>query len=136
MRLGSPEDQTVLLIIDVFRGQMTEPVTHALEENSIMLVKVTPNMTHIYQPLDLTVNRSAKAFFKRKFTEWYSGEICKQLSEGKDLDQVEVVLRLSVLKPLHAKWILEFYNDMTSGKGGDIISHLYPYSQKFIPHFL
>ena len=101
-------NQAALLIIDVFRGQMTDPVVEAPKENKIILVKIPPNMTHIYQPLDLTVNRSAKAFFKRKFTEWYSQEIHKQLEEGKKIDQVDVVLRLSVLKPLHAKWIIEF----------------------------
>ena len=116
-------NQAALLIIDVFRGQMTDPVLEALKENKIILVKIPPNMTHIYQPLDLTVNRSTKAFFKRKFTEWYSQEIHKQLEEGKKIDQVDVVLRLSVLKPLHAKWIIEFYNDMTSGKGKDVIAN-------------
>ena len=60
-------NQAALLIIDVFRGQMTDPVTQALKDNNIILVKIPPNITHIYQPLDLPVNRSAKAFFKRKF---------------------------------------------------------------------
>ena len=102
---------------------MTDPVTQALKDNNLILVKIPPNMTHIYQPLDLTVNSSAKAFFKRKFAEWYSKEIHKQLVEGKEIDQVDVVLRLSVLKPLHAKWIVEFYDDMTSGKGKDVIAN-------------
>ena len=111
------------MIIDVFRGQMTDPVTQALKDNNIILVKIPPKMTHIYQPLDLTVNPSAKAFFKRKFAEWYSKEIHKQLVEGKEIDQVDVVLRLSGLKPLHAKWIVEFYDDMTSGKGKNVIAN-------------
>ena len=72
-------NQPVLLIIDVFRGQMTQPVLDMLKENSIFLVRVPANMTHLYQPLDLTVNRSAKAFFKRKFTEWYSNQIQRAL---------------------------------------------------------
>ena len=117
------ENQAALLIIDVFRGQMTNPVTQALKENNIILVKIPPNMTRIYQPLDLTVNRSAKAFFKRRFTKWYSNEIHRQLDEGKQIDQVEVSLRLSVLKPLHANWIVEFYNDMTTPKGKDVIAN-------------
>ena len=39
-------------------------------------------MTNIFQPLDLTVNGSAKSFMKRKFTEWYSAEIGTALDEG------------------------------------------------------
>ena len=54
---------------------------------------------------------------------WYPKEIHKQLVEGKEIDQVDVVLRLSVLKPLHAKWIVECYDDVTSGKGNDVIAN-------------
>ena len=64
------ENQAALLIIDVFRGQMTDPVTQALK-NNIILVKIPRNMTYIYQLLNVTVNHSAKVIFKRRFTEWY-----------------------------------------------------------------
>ena len=61
--------------MDVFRGQMTDPVLLKLRENSIFLIRGPPNMINLFQPLDLTVNGAAKAFLKRKCTEWYSGEI-------------------------------------------------------------
>ena len=112
-RLGS-ECQPALLITDVFRRQMTQPVWDLLKENDILLVRVPANMTHIFQPLDLTVNRSAKSFFKRKFTEWYSNELKLQLETGTKLDNIEVKLNLTTLKPLHSTWIIEFYNKMTS----------------------
>ena len=97
------ENQAALLIIDVFRVQMTDPVTKDLKNNNIILMRISPNMTHIYQPLDLTVNLSATAFFKHRFTKWYSNEIHRQLDEGKQIDQVEVLLRLSILKSFYAK---------------------------------
>ena len=100
-------------MIDVFRGQMTQPVIDLLKENNIFLVHVPPNMTHLYQPLDLTPNRSAKPFFKRKFTEWYSYEITRLLDAGTKLDDIEVKLKLTILKPLHASWIIDF---LTGGK--------------------
>ena len=71
-RLGRNSDQMALLIIDVFRGQMTEPVLNILKEYNLCIIKVPANMTDIFQPLDLTVNRSAKIVFKREFTQWYS----------------------------------------------------------------
>ena len=117
------ENQAALLIIDVFRSQMTDPVIQALKNNIIILVKIPPNMTHIYQSLNLTVNCSAKEFFKRSFTKWYSNEIHRQLDEGMQIDQVEVLLRFSVLKPLHAKWIVKLYNNMTTPKGKDVIAN-------------
>ena len=61
----------------------------------------------LFQPLDLTVNSSKKASLKKKFTEWYSSSISKQLEEGKSIEGINVELKLSVLKPLHAKWINE-----------------------------
>ena len=48
--------QKALLIMDVFKGQMTPEVKELLEKNDIELEKVPPNMTKYYLPLDLTVN--------------------------------------------------------------------------------
>ena len=45
-------------------------------------------MTHVFQPLDLTVN-----------------------------------YRLSVLKPLHAKWLVELYNPMSTDEGKQIVAN-------------
>ena len=69
------KDQPALLIIDVFSGQMTDPVIQKLKENYIKVTRVPPNMKNLFQHLDLTVNGSAKAFMKKKFTEWYSSSI-------------------------------------------------------------
>ena len=33
--------------------------------------KVPLNMTHLFQPLDLTVNKVARDFTKKKFSEWF-----------------------------------------------------------------
>ena len=69
-------------------------------------------MTQIFQPLDLTVSRSAKSFVKQKFTEWYYNKIKLQLEAETKLDGIEVKLALTTLKPLHSTWIIEFYNKM------------------------
>jgi hypothetical protein len=37
------------------------------------------------------------------------------------LEDVQIKLRLSSLKPLHAEWLVDFYNHMTSDKGIPII---------------
>ena len=56
--------QPALSLMDVFKGQMTTPVIDKLVENNILLVKVPPNLTHIYQPLDVAVNGTAKQSMK------------------------------------------------------------------------
>ena len=122
-RLNLEETQHALLIMDVFTGQMTDPIMKKLQENNISNVRVPANMTNLFQPLDLTVNGSAKAFMKRKFTEWYGSQISKALDDGVVLDDIDIKLRLSVLKPLHASWLVELFNHMTSDNGRQIIAN-------------
>ena len=62
-RLGL-ETQPALLIYDVFRGQTTDKFLNVLKDNNILSTKIPPNMTHVFQPLDLTVNKFAKDFMK------------------------------------------------------------------------
>ena len=112
-KLGAP-NQHALIIMDVFTGQMIGPVLEKLRDNKILLVRVPANMTNIFQPLDLTVNSSFKAPMKKKFTKWYSKQIANELEKGTPSDDKEVKLKLSVLKPLHAGWLIDAYDHLTS----------------------
>ena len=53
-------NQTALLIFDVFNIQITDEVTLHLLQNDIYFVTVPNNVTHLFQPLDLTVNGHCK----------------------------------------------------------------------------
>ena len=55
------------LVMDVFRGQMTKAVDNLLKDHNIFISLVPNNMTHIFQPLDLTVNSWTKKFMKEKY---------------------------------------------------------------------
>ena len=65
-RLGL-ETQPALLIYDVFRGQTTDKFLDVLKDNNILSTKIPPNMIHVFQPLDLIVNKFAKDFMKVNF---------------------------------------------------------------------
>lgn len=119
-RLALPE-QRALVLMDVFRGQMTDAVLNYLEQNLLCCEKIPANMTRYFQPLDLTVNGEAKKFISRKFSLWYSNQIIESLQKEKPLEQINVELKLSILKPLHAGWIKELYNYLTSGEATKII---------------
>ena len=106
-------DQYALVIMDVFTGQMTSEVLNLLRDNKILLTNVPPNMTKFYQPLDLTVNGYAKRFMARKFNHWYTEQVSAQLDKGVTIDEIDIKLRLSLLKPLHAGWMVDLYNHMT-----------------------
>ena len=73
-------------------------------------VAVPVNMTHFFQPLDLTVNRSAKQFMRKQFVMYYSEIVRHELENGRNIDDIEVDLRLTAIKPLHAQWLVSMYN--------------------------
>ena len=119
-QLGKP-NQSVLLTMDVFRGQITNDVTSLLTKHNVHVVLVPANMTQLFQPLDLTVNKHCKSFLKRLFSTWFSQQIESQLSIGKKVDEVDIKFTLTTIKPLHAKWLVEFFNEMTSESGSTVI---------------
>ena len=60
------DDKAALVIIDNFKGQVTESVTSLLDAHVCLL---PPNTTDILQPMDIAVNKPAKEFIKRQFEE-------------------------------------------------------------------
>ena len=103
--------------MDVFTSVLKE----VLEENHILVTNVPANLTRFYQPLALTVNGSEKGFTAKKFNSWYSQQICDELESGKPLEEIDIKSRLSTLKPLHAVWVVDFYNYITSAEGKEIV---------------
>ena len=118
-RLVKP-NQKALVIFDVFKGQIVDKVLSRYKDSNIEVVFVPANMTGLLQPLDLTVNGYAKKYCKSKFNQWYISEITKQMDGGKSVEEIDVKLHLDRLKPLHAEWLVELYNQMKT-KGKNII---------------
>ncbi|XP_057314078.1 uncharacterized protein LOC130655351 [Hydractinia symbiolongicarpus] len=107
-------DQRALVIINVCTGQMTSDVLNLLSGNNVLLTNVPSNMTKYYQPLDLTVNGFAKWYMSNKFNDWYTKKLSEELDKGVPIDEISINFWLSLLKLLHAEWITNFYNHMTS----------------------
>ena len=97
--------------MDVLRGQITDDVIFLLRDNNIHYVLVPNNMTQLFQLLDLTVSKHCKSYLKHLFSEWYAQQIENQLSFGKKVEEIKTGFRLTKLKPLHAKWLVEYYNE-------------------------
>ncbi|XP_011410069.1 PREDICTED: uncharacterized protein LOC105316685 [Amphimedon queenslandica] len=79
-RLGVSREKSALAIIDQFKSQITQAITQALEENKIHSVLVPATCTDRLQPLDLSINKSAKNFLRQAFEKWYGHEITRQLT--------------------------------------------------------
>ena len=41
----------------------------------------------------------------------------RAFDEGRDIKDVDIGLKLSIVKPLYAQWLLEMYNNKTSSEG-------------------
>ena len=84
-RLGMEKDQAALLIMDVFKGQMTSPVLKILSNNNILLQSVPANFTYLFQPLDVQggQNGFVKRLLKRRCTDWYASQMILTMEEGK-----------------------------------------------------
>ena len=54
---------------------------------------------------------------KKQYIIYYASAVRQQLESGVNLEDVEVDFRLSVLKPLHAQWLVNAYNFFASEKG-------------------
>ena len=68
------------------------------------------NCTDRLQPMDLSINKPAKNFLKQQFQLWYSNEIYLQKERSGKLEPIP--FPMITMKPLGAKWLIEFYNYM------------------------
>ena len=49
-----------------------------------------------------------------KFSQWYFKQIQDALDSDKAIEDIEIKVPLSVVKPLHGCWLIEMYNELTS----------------------
>ena len=77
-------------------------------------------MTDYFQLLDLTVNKWVKNFMKQKFSEWFVTQLRNELESGKELENVTIKFLSSTMKPLHAGWLIDCCNQLTSSHGKEI----------------
>ncbi len=108
--LGFEPSQSALVIIDNFKGQVTDSVNSLLEQNNIHTCLLPPNTTDLLQPLDISVNKPVKDFLKKKFELWYADEVAKQLVGVTDIEGVDIQpvnLCFAAIKVLIAKWLVK-----------------------------
>ena len=118
-----PPSQKSLLLWDAFKAQSTPKVMDILSSYGIESVMVPRNMTHFLQLLDLTTNASFKKYEKLAFSEYFTFCIMEALKidPDRDVTSIEVDLRLSTLKPRHAKVMTDLYHHLQSHMGKEII---------------
>ena len=101
--------KAVLVLIDNFKGQVTDCVISLLDTNNILVSLIPANSTDSLQPLDIAVNEPAKDFLKHKFEYWYSEQAMEQLKvlDIKSAHIQPINFSLAAMKVLSAQWLVE-----------------------------
>lgn len=84
--------------------------------------------------LDLNVNGPAKELLKKKFEEWYAGQVKKQLDKDKDIYNVDLSMKLSNMKLEHAHLIIGSWELFL--KSWEMAGHQEPFTSKLPPEDL
>ena len=53
-------------------------------------------------------------------TQAYARQIVTKMNKDTDVEQIDVQMKLSVMKPLHASWLIELYNYKISSAGREM----------------
>ena len=104
--LGLDKQQAALAILDHFQGQLTDSITQVLENHNIQSVLVPACCTDRLQPLDISVNKSAKSFLRSEFQKWYANEIGPQLTTASNEELEPVDLSTAKMKSVGAQWLV------------------------------
>ncbi|CAI9715922.1 Hypothetical predicted protein [Octopus vulgaris] len=110
-KLNLPLAQKDLVLLDIFKVHQTETVKPVLKSQGLefffyILASYTSELQHLY----ISGNHFHKQQLKQKFTSWYADEVTSQLNSGKSVHNVNVDLKLSIVKPLHVKWVLSSFD--------------------------
>ena len=96
-------------------------LTLLLRENNVVNEYVPNNMTADFQVLDLIFNNWVKGIMTDKLNNWFAETLRKELDPGKSLDEISIKFKLTTMKPLHVKWVINVFNQLSSFEGKKVI---------------
>ena len=120
-------EHPALVMRDNFSAQTTARIIKLLDDNHVRIAMIPPNCTDRLQPLDVSVNKAVKNFLHQQFENWYATRVCQQLKRG---DNSAVDLKMSVVKPLGAQWIIDAINYLK--RNPNIRSHKWVQGYRYI----
>ena len=103
---GIDKSQKSLIIFDVYKAHQDVALLSLMKENDMLVVFVPASCTGELQPLDLTINKSFKDLMKDSYIKWSAEVFAKSILEG-DVTRASSHLRISVIKPIHANWLIQ-----------------------------
>ena len=120
--LGKPDSQKVVVIWDDFSAHNAPRVLSLLSMLGICTVDIPKNLTHLLSPLDLTVNKKLKDFEREACASYVSRSLADHIQHNPEVGDFKLDIRLSVLKPLHAKTLTASYEFFKTVEGKKLIA--------------
>ncbi len=94
-----------LAIFDIFKSHHCDSVLKKLRESNIHQVFILAGCTGELQPFNISFNEEFKSL-KTNFSLWYANKVKESLDKGTNLQDIKVDLRATLMKPLHAHWLM------------------------------
>eukprot|EP01102_Stenamoeba_stenopodia_P014940 TRINITY_DN5038_c0_g1_i2.p2 TRINITY_DN5038_c0_g1~~TRINITY_DN5038_c0_g1_i2.p2 ORF type:complete len:228 (-),score=31.34 TRINITY_DN5038_c0_g1_i2:144-827(-) len=107
----------------------SEEYKQVLDQNHILYKLIPAGCTGELQPLDTLLNKIFKDELNDSFNSWYSSQVSRALCNNTVPKAVD--LRMSVVKPLHANWLIKAAKAMSDKK--DLIRRAW--LKASIPHY-
>ena len=109
VRESAGSNTPAMIIMDNFKGQSPLQWTVFWMQTAFMFASSLPTLPRLPPTTRHLHKLTCKGFFKRKFEDWYSNDIMKQL-EGREIESAElqpINLGMPVMKELDARWMVE-----------------------------
>ena len=116
-KLDAP-DQRGILILDIFKAHQCTDFLDGVRDLNMQIIFVPASCTDDLQPLDVSGNKIFKSSLSESFGDWYTSQVVDGLEAGEDVASAKVDLRLSLLKPLHANWLIKAYDHLKTQRDG------------------
>ena len=106
--MGLDEETKLIWLLDCWTVHISKDFICWLKISHphILLIFVPANSTSVFQPTDVILQRPFKHGFRQQFDTYTSKNIGKQIDE-KELENVELNTKMSVLKPLLYSWLYQ-----------------------------
>ena len=114
--LADDHPHLALALFDVFAAHRCSTVLEKLQDHNIHQVFIPAGCTGELQPLDVEVNQEFKQLIKNSFSRQYAEEVKEALDQGVAVNDVRIDLRATVVKPLHANWLISTITTLSHKK--------------------
>lgn len=97
----------------MFAAHRKEEFLQKLTSNNVKVIFIPAGCTGELQPLDVGLNDQLKKRLKTKFSDWYAGEVEKQLANNIPSQEVKVALSGVQMKPMNARWFISVVSGLS-----------------------